>query len=123
MCIYIKAYIHKNVFGNRMGRINLIVPDDFEERFRKEIFKRMGMRKGNLTKAIIEAMEMWMMHPDEEVKKIDLSSTSLKKERSTEEIVDEDAINRLLDIVADESVPLHMREKALEKLQKLVETE
>lgn len=89
-----------------MGRINLILPDEFEEKFRKEIFKRMGMKRGNLTKAIIEAIEIWMKYPTEGLKK--------------EEGIEESNINRLLDIVADEKVPQHIREMAFDKLQKLM---
>jgi len=105
---YIKTYIHKNTFDDKMGRINLVLPDDFEEKFRKEIFKRMGMKKGNLTKAIIEAIEMWMMHP-KEIRDIEHES--------------EDSINHLLNIVADEKVPPYVREKAFKKLQKLMDKE
>jgi regulator of replication initiation timing len=38
----------------------IILPDDLERRFKSEVFKRMGMKKGNITKAIQEAIELWM---------------------------------------------------------------
>lgn len=43
-----------------MGRINVKIPDSVDRRFREAIFRRKGMRKGNLTKAIEEAMLMWV---------------------------------------------------------------
>ena len=43
-----------------MGKINLSVDDDLERRFREEIFKRLGMKKGNIQQAIEEAMEVWI---------------------------------------------------------------
>lgn len=43
-----------------MGRLNLSVKDELETKFREEVFKRKGMRKGNLTKAVEEAMLLWI---------------------------------------------------------------
>jgi Arc/MetJ-type ribon-helix-helix transcriptional regulator len=43
-----------------MGRIDVILDDKFEEKLRQEVFKRYGMKRGNLTEAIREALEMWV---------------------------------------------------------------
>jgi len=43
-----------------MGRINVKVKEDIDARFRREVFRRKGMKKGNLTKALEEAMIMWV---------------------------------------------------------------
>jgi len=43
-----------------MARIDIILPDDLEERFREEVFKRLGMKRGNITVAIQEAIEEWI---------------------------------------------------------------
>jgi len=43
-----------------MGRIDVILPEDLEEEFRTEVFKSKGMKKGNITAAIIDAIQMWM---------------------------------------------------------------
>ncbi len=43
-----------------MGRIDVILPDELEERFRSKVFKKLGMKKGNITTAIIEAIEHWI---------------------------------------------------------------
>jgi hypothetical protein len=43
-----------------MGRIDVILPDNLEEEFRTEVFKSKGMKKGNITAAIIDAIKMWI---------------------------------------------------------------
>ncbi len=43
-----------------MKRINITLPDELEERFRLEVAKRKGMKKGNLGKAVEEALVLWM---------------------------------------------------------------
>ena len=43
-----------------MGRINIILSDDLEKEFREEVFKRMGMKKGNITLATEEAIRAWI---------------------------------------------------------------
>ena len=37
-----------------------MLPDELEERFRNEVGKKMGMKKGNLSKAVQEAIEKWL---------------------------------------------------------------
>jgi len=43
-----------------MGKINVVVDDKVEKKFRDTIFKRKGMKKGNLTDAVEEAMLLWV---------------------------------------------------------------
>ncbi len=43
-----------------MGRINFVISDELEERFREEISKRKGLKKGNISNAIEEAIVLWM---------------------------------------------------------------
>jgi hypothetical protein len=43
-----------------MGRIDIMLPDDLEERLRDTVFRRKGMRKGNLKEAINEAVTLWI---------------------------------------------------------------
>lgn len=59
-----------------MGRIVVILPDELENQFKSEVFKRLGMKRGNITKAIQEAIELWIetvslaKYIDESIKKI-----------------------------------------------------
>ena len=43
-----------------MGAIKVILQDDLEEQFRTEVFKSKGMKKGNITESIEEAVSMWI---------------------------------------------------------------
>lgn len=48
------------MYSSTMGSIKVILSDEQEDEFREEVFKTMGMKKGNLTLAIAEAIRMWM---------------------------------------------------------------
>jgi len=41
-------------------RINITLPEELEQRFREEVFKRYGMKKGNIAKAFEEAIRKWV---------------------------------------------------------------
>jgi hypothetical protein len=43
-----------------MGRIDVILQDELEKKFRNKVFKKYGMKKGNITSAIHEAIEQWI---------------------------------------------------------------
>jgi len=43
-----------------MGKINISLDDEVEEKFRKAIYQRMGMKKGNISIALEEAIEHWI---------------------------------------------------------------
>ena len=44
-----------------LGNLNLVVSDSLEQAFREAVFKKIGMKKGNLTKATEEALQDWIM--------------------------------------------------------------
>jgi hypothetical protein len=48
-----------------MGKMKVILPDELEEKFRQEVGKRFGAKKGNLTKAFIEAVQLWIKEAPE----------------------------------------------------------
>ena len=43
-----------------MGKMNIVVSDELERRFRKEVGYYMGLKKGNIKKALEEALELWI---------------------------------------------------------------
>lgn len=43
-----------------MGRIDAIIPEELENKLRMEVVKRFGGKKGDLQKAVMEALEMWV---------------------------------------------------------------
>jgi hypothetical protein len=51
-----------------MGRIDIILPDDKEKKFRMEVGRRVGVKRGALTDAIIEAIDAWLEEGNEKRK-------------------------------------------------------
>ncbi|MDH5795171.1 MAG: hypothetical protein OEZ24_03590 [Candidatus Bathyarchaeota archaeon] len=49
-----------------MGKLNLSLKDEVEAKFREEVFKRKGMKKGNLKEAVEEAMLLWVGAPEKD---------------------------------------------------------
>jgi len=43
-----------------MGKVNLAIDDKIEQKFREAVAKKKGMKKGNLTVAVQEAMLLWI---------------------------------------------------------------
>ena len=43
-----------------MGRLDVIIPNDLEKQFRMKVLDRFGAEKGALSKAIGEAMKLWL---------------------------------------------------------------
>jgi len=43
-----------------MGAIKVNLPDELDKKFRAEVFESKGMKKGNLTEAIEEAIQIWI---------------------------------------------------------------
>jgi hypothetical protein len=43
-----------------MGKLNINVRKDIDDKFRNEVFSRKGLKKGNLKEAVEEAMILWI---------------------------------------------------------------
>ncbi|HEX7257598.1 MAG TPA: hypothetical protein VF242_06020 [Nitrososphaeraceae archaeon] len=48
-----------------MGKMNVAIDDNLEDRFRKAVFEKKGMKKGNISKALEEAIEHWIVKEKE----------------------------------------------------------
>lgn len=57
-----------------MGRIDATIPDELETQFRMEIIKRFGGKKGDLQKAVEEAIELWV--ENDTIKELEETATS-----------------------------------------------
>ncbi len=51
-------------------KLTVTIRDDLDEQFRKAVFQCKGMRKGNITEAVEEAMLLWINAPKKSVRKI-----------------------------------------------------
>ncbi|MDG6995282.1 MAG: hypothetical protein JRN52_05100 [Nitrososphaerota archaeon] len=51
-----------------MARLQIVLKDDTEQRLRETIFKTKGMKKGNISEAIEEAIELWIQEQIEKEK-------------------------------------------------------
>jgi hypothetical protein len=51
-----------------MGRIDIILPNDKEKKLRMEVGRRVGVKRGALTNAIIEAIDAWLEKGEEKRK-------------------------------------------------------
>ena len=52
-----------------MGKMNVVLSDEVEVKFRKTVFERKGMKKGNISDALEEAIEQWIAtRPEEKTK-------------------------------------------------------
>ena len=47
-----------------MGKMNIIISDDIEKRFRDTIARYRGVKEGNISEALEEAIELWIRHFD-----------------------------------------------------------
>jgi len=45
---------------NEMGRINVDIPDDLEKKLRFKTIERFGGKKGDLSRAVEEAVKTWV---------------------------------------------------------------
>jgi|BEDMetMinimDraft_1075159.scaffolds.fasta_scaffold28376_1 hypothetical protein len=45
-----------------MVRVSVVLPDELDERFRKEIIRRKGYKKGYYSESVKEAIELWLNH-------------------------------------------------------------
>jgi hypothetical protein len=55
------AYILLSTYALCMAKLNFVLPNDVETRFRKAVFEAKGMKKGNLSEALMEAIDLWIL--------------------------------------------------------------
>ena len=55
-----------------MGNLNVNINDDLDQKFREIVFRKKGMKRGNLTEAVEEALELWVNKDDEIIETINI---------------------------------------------------
>jgi hypothetical protein len=64
-----------------MGRLDIVIPDKLERELRIEIINRFGGKKGDMSKAVSEAIEHWIRLPTaDDFKRIAWEYEKLKPE-------------------------------------------
>lgn len=59
--MWVCAYLYIWVYPiSIMGRMDIVVNDELENKFRQEVSKRLGFKKGNISVAIEEAISDWV---------------------------------------------------------------
>lgn len=109
-----------------MGRIDAVLPDDLENRFRMEVAVRYGAKKGNLLRAISEAIEVWTTtdKAKSDARKLartvrDPKESNGIKQHAVDLLASMGVAGRdvLTDVGTDKSVPETIREQALKALK------
>lgn len=67
-----------------MGRIDIILPDDLEAKFKREAGRKLGAKRGAFTEAVKDSMTLWL---DPKVLEIIEKSTNVKLSAETKEIL------------------------------------
>ena len=49
-----------SAYERPMGRINIFISDEIEKEFRLKAVERFGGKKGSLSKALEEAVKLWL---------------------------------------------------------------
>jgi hypothetical protein len=55
-----KRLTGKGPQGDSMGSISVSIPDDLEQQLREKGVEKFGLRRGYLSKAVEEAIRLWL---------------------------------------------------------------
>lgn len=53
-------FIISNVSISIMGKMNIVISDEIERRLRKVVALDLGVRKGNISRVLEEAIDLWI---------------------------------------------------------------
>lgn len=125
-CLHANGYIEVPPVSNPMGRIDVVLPDQLERQLRMQVASRYGGKKGNLLRAVSEAIEMWV--ESDESKEVAKRLAKTVRDAKTPTGVKEDAVFALaktgmagIDLLAkigsDHTVPEAIRSQALKAIE------
>lgn len=108
-----------------MARIDALIPDVLAKRLRVTVAQRFGGKKGDLTRGLTEAIEMWIQ--SDEVAKVGRRLARTVRDTKTPSSVKEQAVvalgklgpggvELLAEIGADHEVPEAIRSQALKAI-------
>ena len=59
LCRYVYISTYYYYLYKMVTKFTINLPDEIDAKFRKAVFKRKGMKRGNLSEAVVEAFEQW----------------------------------------------------------------
>ena len=124
-CLHANRYIEVAPLTFAMGRIDVVLPDQLERQLRMQVASRYGGKKGNLLRAVSEAIELWVS--SDESKKVAKRLAKTVRDPKTPTGVKEEAVaalaktgmagvDLLSEIGADHGVPESIRSQALKAI-------
>lgn len=70
LCVKTYIWVQNTAIRREMGRLDLNIESELEQKFRSKVYERKGMKKGNITQAIEEAVLLWIeTEPNKSAKK------------------------------------------------------
>jgi len=72
----ISIYVYYQLLVLKMG-IKINLNEEKEKQFREKAMRKFGFRKGSLTKAINEAIDMWLIHEQSPIKKLNNPTSAI----------------------------------------------
>ena len=108
-----------------MGRIDAVIPDPLEKRLRVAVAQRFGGKKGDLTRGLVEAIELWTQ--SDGATKVGKKLSKTVRDPRSPSSVKENAVTALAklgpggvellaEIGGDHSVPEAVRSQALKAI-------
>jgi len=55
--------------GRHMAKVNIVIPDDVLRELRHAVIERYGGEKGSLSRAVTEAIRLWLKQREPPIKK------------------------------------------------------
>lgn len=49
-----------------MGKMNVVISDSTEKRFRDVVARHLGVRKGNISRALEQAIDLWIKSKEDD---------------------------------------------------------
>ena len=109
-----------------MGRIEAVIPEDLDKKLRMAVVQRFGGKKGDLLKALTEAIEFWVTS-DEARKHAKMLAASVRSSNDPMGVKQEAVLaliragsvgqEHLVRIALDKTVPETIRTQALKAVE------
>jgi hypothetical protein len=69
---FIFLYLYASNIYKNMGKLNIMISDELENRFREAVAVEWGARGGAISKSLTEAIELWIKSRSHPVRKTEI---------------------------------------------------